>query len=237
MKSLLLFFTLTSQFCLYGQSNPVIIELFTSQGCSSCPAADKNLTELLKKFALEGTPVYGLSFHVDYWNYIGWKDPYSSKIFTERQRNYAEVMRLQTIYTPQMIVNGRDEFVGSDKARAEAVIKSALTKETVYEISVEQLTIDVDLIRLNYSIDSEPDNEVMNLAFVESEVENYVYRGENQGKKLHHSNVVVAFKTIPLKKQGEIALTVPNLHSGKALLVLYIQNKQLQVLGALVKPL
>ena len=73
----ILAFAIGLSFPSVGQVNPVIIELFTSQGCSSCPAADKNLTEIIKKAEAEGKPVYGLSFHVDYWNYIGWKDPYS----------------------------------------------------------------------------------------------------------------------------------------------------------------
>lgn len=237
MKLLILLLTISSQIYLHGQSNPVIIELFTSQGCSSCPAADKNLTDLLSKSALEGKQVFGLSFHVDYWNYIGWKDPYSSRVFTERQRNYADIMKLQSIYTPQMIINGKDEFVGSNKDKAEEVIKNASSKKPVYVISVKQFSIDGDLLKLSYSIDSDPGTEVMNLAVVERTVENYVSRGENQGRKLHHDNVVVAFKTIPLEKQGEIDMTIPALTPGKFSLVLYIQNKQLQVLSALAKPL
>jgi hypothetical protein len=235
MKPLLLILTLASPFYLHGQSNPVIIELFTSQGCSSCPAADKNLTELLNKSALEGTHVYGLSFHVDYWNYIGWQDPYSSKVFTERQRNYATVMKLQSIYTPQMIINGKVEFVGSNRKRAEEVISNALEEKPNYVISIIQFSIEGDRLRLNYTIDLVPNLEVINLAVVEGAVETYVSRGENQGKKLRHNNVVRAFKTVPVEKQGEIEITIPALTPGKNLLVLYIQNKQLQVLSAVAK--
>src|SRR6267378_3153420 len=79
--------------------HPVVIELFTSQGCSSCPAADKNLAELIEAAEKTGQPVYGLSFHVDYWNYIGWKDPYSNPEYTERQRKYAMAMNLESVYT------------------------------------------------------------------------------------------------------------------------------------------
>jgi hypothetical protein len=233
MKLSVLLFLITFQ--VIGQPNPVIIELFTSQGCSSCPAADKNLTELLNKSALEGTHVYGLSFHVDYWNYIGWKDPYSSQAFTERQRNYAEVMKLQSIYTPQMIVNGRDEFVGSNKTKAEEVIKKELSKKPIYVINVNQFSLEGDLLKLSYSIDSDPDSEVLNLAVVERTVENYVPRGENQGKKLHHINVVRAFKTISLEKQGQADMKIPILTPGTASLVLYIQDKQLQVLSSVSK--
>lgn len=79
-----------------------VVELFTSQGCSSCPSADKLLSELSKK-----ENVLALSFHVSYWNYLGWKDPYSNEQYTERQRDYARVLHLRSIYTPQMIVNGK----------------------------------------------------------------------------------------------------------------------------------
>src|SRR5258708_28691391 len=95
--------------------NPVVIELFTSQGCSSCPAADKNLAEIIEKAEVNGQQVIGLSFHVDYWNYIGWKDPYSKAEFTERQRKYSAHMNSESVYTPQMIVNSEKEFIGSDK--------------------------------------------------------------------------------------------------------------------------
>lgn len=235
MKLVLLLLLVIFQLNLNGQNNPVIIELFTSQGCSSCPAADKNLTEILQQASKEGKPVFGLSFHVDYWNYIGWKDPYSSKAFTERQRNYAAAMKLQSIYTPQMIVNGKYEFVGSNNDKAEAAIKSALNSNPLYTIVINELTIVGDLLKLTYSIDSDPATEVLNVAVVEKAVENYVARGENQGKKLHHDNVVRAFTTIPLEKQGEIEIRIPALTPGKSSLVLYIQNKQLQVLSAVAK--
>src|SRR5437899_2881738 len=110
---LLLLFFIAMNFAF--AQNPVVVELFTSQGCSSCPAADKNLAEIIEKAEANGQQVIGLSFHVDYWNYIGWKDPYSKAEFTERQRKYALRMNSENIYTPQMIVNGESEFVGSDK--------------------------------------------------------------------------------------------------------------------------
>src|SRR5579872_5297720 len=115
---LLLFVIISS--AAFSQNNPVVIELFTSQGCSSCPAADKNLAELIEEAEKKGLPVYGLSFHVDYWNYIGWKDPYSRSEYTARQREYSSFLNSETVYTPQMIVNGEVEFVGSDKKAAEA---------------------------------------------------------------------------------------------------------------------
>ena len=84
-----------------------LVELFTSEGCSSCPSADQNLMRLVDEASKKKLPVYALSFHVDYWNRLGWTDPYSSKAFTDRQRTYAQVMKSDRVYTPQMIVNGK----------------------------------------------------------------------------------------------------------------------------------
>lgn len=95
-----------------SQGSPIIVELFTSQGCSSCPPADRFLTELAAREEFEIIP---LSFHVDYWNYIGWTDPFSSPAWSDRQRHYARSFGGNRVYTPQMVVNGRWEGVGSNR--------------------------------------------------------------------------------------------------------------------------
>jgi len=92
-----------------------VVELFTSEGCSSCPPADRILSRLTAETQRDHRRIYTLSFHVDYWDRLGWRDPYSSSANSDRQRQYAELMKLQSVYTPQMIVNGRIEFVGSDQ--------------------------------------------------------------------------------------------------------------------------
>ncbi len=217
----------------YSQSNPVIIELFTSQGCSSCPAADKNLTEILEQKKKEGKEVYGLSFHVDYWNYIGWKDPYSSKDFTERQRNYAHHLNLPTIYTPQMIVNGKVEFVGSNKQLAIKLIEEASQRKSYYQITINKLHIEENRITFLYVLDKPSTDEQLNIALVEKEVENFVSRGENSGKKLHHANVVRLFKSIVASKEGEIEIAVPsNLNLKKSSLIIYVQRKDNEIIGS-----
>jgi hypothetical protein len=222
---------------MYGQaqSNPVVIELFTSQGCSSCPAADKNLTEILQQAKKEGKEVLGLSFHVDYWNYIGWKDPYSSKEFTARQRKYGEEMSLRSIYTPQMIVNGRDEFVGSSKDESEKIVANAYKQKPSYQIAIKDFKVTNGVLHLKYSLDKEPNGEVINMAIVEKEVENYVPRGENSGRKLHHDNVVRSFTTGSLKRDQEMQLQVPEINIAKASVILYIQDKNWSVVGATSK--
>ncbi len=104
---------------------PVVIELFTSQGCSSCPPADRLLTRLGDDPKL-ATKVFPLSFHVDYWNYIGWTDPFSSKEWSNRQRRYAQAFDTNRVYTPQLVVDGRWDCVGSSEDKVDALIDRAL---------------------------------------------------------------------------------------------------------------
>src|SRR5258706_7835451 len=129
MKILITLVLTMTSLAMFSQQNPVVIELFTSQGCSSCPAADKNLAEIIEDAEKNGQPVYGLSFHVDYWNYIGWKDPYSNPGYTARQHQYAQKLNSESVYTPQMIVNGEIEFVGSNKKASSEAVASALSKK------------------------------------------------------------------------------------------------------------
>jgi hypothetical protein len=237
MKFSILAFLLTLGVHLSAQKNPIVIELFTSQGCSSCPRADKNLSTTLEEAGREGRLIYGLSFHVDYWNYIGWKDPYSNKIFTERQRKYAAQMGLQSIYTPQMIVNGQREFVGSNKSQLDNVVAQAETQKLIYEIVITEYKIIGDKISFEYSLDKEPTSESINFAIVEKSIENNVPRGENSGRKLRHTNVVRSFVTNAIKRKDNIVMSASNITVKNSTLIVYIQDEGLRVLGASAKAL
>lgn len=121
----------------------VILELFTSQGCSSCPAADRLLRRLGTKQMIDGVTVIPLAFHVDYWNYIGWTDPFSSKEWSERQERYALAFGLTTLYTPQLVINGRHELVGSDERRVRHAIPVAAATGSA---ALLDLTIDPETL-------------------------------------------------------------------------------------------
>src|SRR5215510_9766639 len=103
-----------------ASADPVLVELFTSQGCSSCPPADKLLGELSQR-----SGVVALAFHVDYWDYIGWKDKFAKPEYTDRQKGYRDALNLRTLYTPQMVIDGRLDVVGSERSEVESFISDA----------------------------------------------------------------------------------------------------------------
>ncbi len=211
--------------------NPVVIELFTSQGCSSCPAADKNLSRIIEAADKNSQPVYGLSFHVDYWNYIGWKDPYSSPAYTERQRKYSVVMNTESVYTPQLIVNGKSEIVGSAKMETDRAVVEALTEKSEYQVVLKSIRQQEGKISVSYSVSKVPNGLVINAAIVEKNVSNEVLQGENSGRRLAHRNVVRAFTSNEAKKEGIIEIESPKGLSASSV-VIFIQDRQWHILGA-----
>ncbi|MFN0084408.1 MAG: DUF1223 domain-containing protein [Blastocatellia bacterium] len=180
-----------------GRRVPVVVELFTSEGCSSCPPADAVLAALEEEQPVEGTEIIALSEHVDYWNYIGWSDPYSSAAYSARQESYAGVMGNDRIYTPQMIVDGQAEFVGSNGAKArEAITRAARAPKADVVLSrnraaeTDALAIALDIrIREVPAISSGDIAEVL-FAITERRLTSSVSRGENAGRKLSHTAVV-----------------------------------------------
>src|SRR5215470_16941428 len=110
---------------------PIVVELFTSEGCSSCPPADAFLAQLEARQPVVGAEVIAIEEHVDYWDQLGWRDPFSSADWTERQRKYAAVLGNGNIYTPQMVVNGSVEFVGSRERSGRSAIDQAAQQKTI----------------------------------------------------------------------------------------------------------
>ena len=205
-----------------------VIELFTSQGCSSCPSADKVLQEIDREAKASGKKVYALSMHVDYWDNLGWKDPFSSEVFTERQRNYGAAFGLRSIYTPQMIVNGTTEFVGSRRAQAKSAVAKAISEPTETELQLRQ---DKDG-SIHWEVDKKYVGRI-NLAIVRTSAENNVPRGENRGRKLAHNNIVMSFKSMTVSgSSGKAELPDFERIDGEEYeLVAYLQNSSSLVIS------
>ena len=138
-----------------GKRTPVVVELFTSEGCSSCPPADAVLARLKRDQPVDGAEVIALSEHVDYWNYIGWADPFSAKEFSARQSGYARALNLDQVYTPQAVINGHAEFVGSDQGRAEQEIARA-ARTPKAEVHLTRDTSAAGDVALRVQIDKAP---------------------------------------------------------------------------------
>ena len=173
---------------------PVLVELFTSEGCSSCPPADALLAQLDRSQPVSGAQLIVLSEHVDYWNDIGWKDPYSSHEYSERQSAYAAQFGLGGIYTPQMVVDGQFEFVGSDGRRAKEAIENA-RKVMKTPVSISASLSDEKTAILHIETGPLPSSVTAELAGVflaiaDDNDESHVSRGENAGRTLTHVAVL-----------------------------------------------
>jgi hypothetical protein len=210
-----------------------VVELFTSEGCSSCPPADKNL-QRISELAVEGLNVIPLSFHVDYWNGLGWTDPFSQEGFSERQQDYAVAMKRKGVYTPQMIVNGVYEFNGASKDHSDKAIELALDR--VVRHSIELKVADPGSgtagLPLSYQVaslssDAGDDTQyVLNVAVVTDTETVNVLRGENGGRKLSHVWVVKSLEIRPLKDgTGTVEVDAALVQKNHTRLVAYVQSK------------
>jgi hypothetical protein len=168
---------------------PMVVELFTSEGCSSCPPADELMEELMQR-----QYVLPLSFHVDYWDYIGWKDRFADPAFTNRQRAYAEAQGTSMVYTPQMIVAGAIDVVGSDRKAVEKALKTAYTRNTMYRIHVARDPNG----RLFAQFPEAPIGVPATVWLVtyQKSAESKVKAGENSGRDLMTYNVVRSLQKV-----------------------------------------
>lgn len=167
-----------------AENDPVVVELFTSQGCSSCPPADRLMHDLAKR-----DDVIGLALHVDYWDYIGWEDEYADPDHTLRQRAYARQGGRAMIYTPQMVINGQQDIVGVQSRELERLINAHLTAAPEAEVvamrSGDEVTIDVAPVEL-------PEGEAYDVRVVQYSPMRHasIRRGELAGHELDYANVV-----------------------------------------------
>ena len=213
-----------------------LLELYTSEGCSSCPPAEKLLNKLVQEAGDSNLSIYPLAFHVDYWNRLGWKDRFSSSRWSDRQRQYAMVFRSESIYTPQLIVNGSVEFVGSDESKVRKEIKKVLMKEPVVNVELSAGVDTVGVVRYACTLDTIPANADLILVLIEKGLASDVSRGENKGKTLTHENVVCLLEQISLDESQRIEgrLEIPeDVDQEQIELIALVQDRtSMKILGA-----
>jgi len=179
----------------------VIVELFTSEGCSSCPPADSLLKELSEQQKMTGVQIVALEEHVDYWNHLGWKDPYSAAEFSQRQSDYAQVFGTDGVYTPQMVVDGQSELVGSRSLAAREAIQKAANQPKAEIVlrpgansSPGKPAFEVQIKSLG-GVSVRGETELW-VAVTETGLQTDVKAGENSGETLRHAAVVRSLRKI-----------------------------------------
>lgn len=186
---------------------PVLVELFTSEGCSSCPPADALIARLARTQPVPGAEIIPVKLHVDYWNRLGWTDPFSSAAFTARQSRYADFFENNSVYTPQMVVDGRTEFVGSSEAKAlRAIAGAARAPKPAIELRVDTkagntITVQARLPALSGRTPGETADVL--LAITEDNLHSNVSSGENAGRSFDHVAVVRLLRPLVRVRPGQ----------------------------------
>ena len=201
-----------------------VLELFTSEGCSSCPPADEVLAQIQRES--KDKPVYLLAYHVDYWNRLGWKDVFSNADFSKRQQQYGNWLNAE-IYTPQLVVNGKHEFVGSDGSAIRNAIANELNTGSVATL-VLHTQQDAKGLKVHYQASNNAEGSRLLIAVVQKNAQSNVLRGENAGHKLSHVQIVRQLQNESLNATGEGDVVVA-LPAG-------FNNQSWEVLGLIQDP-
>jgi len=209
-----------------------LVELFTSEGCSSCPPADALLERLVHEAEGSGRRVYGVSLHVDYWDQLGWRDRFSSAAVTRRQSQYARRFGLKSIYTPEVVVNGDGECVGSNAGAVQGQIDRALSHASQLTPGLS-VSAEGQELRVRCDVPHPPRGATLNVAWVQSSAFSAPDAGENGGRTLRHVNVARDLKTVDLGAgfHDVIVLHRPELQDGEVIAWVQAAN-QGSVLGA-----
>jgi len=201
-----------------------LVELFTSEGCSSCPPADAVVAKIQKES--NDKPVYILAYHVDYWNRLGWKDVFSDAAYSHRQSQYSAWLHLSGVYTPQIVVNGKTEFVGSEEGTLRNAIKTNLQLQAAAQITLSDIKVDANKISLHYNTEGNNHNTVLLVAIVQKQAQTKVERGENAGHTLSHVQIVRSLQSVNLNNNtGAEIIELPKRFDPKgAELIAFLQN-------------
>lgn len=220
-----------------GSLEPVaVVELFTSEGCSSCPSADRVLARLEQRRRQNGSNVLTLAYHVDYWNRLGWRDRFSTRAYSDRQRWYAMRKPSPRVYTPQMIVQGTREFIGSHQDEARTAIESALAQPALVRIGLSAKLVGAEW-NVRYRVTPVHKADHLSLALVRRKASTQVEAGENAGEQLNHVSVVVDYAKKRVET-GKGSWRVPLPEQSGTSVVAYVQSDDdLRVVGANRLPL
>jgi hypothetical protein len=222
-----------------------VAELFTSEGCSSCPPADALLREINLKQTSAGQLIVGISEHVTYWNNLGWKDPYSASVFTERQNVYTSRLSTEGPYTPQMVLNGRDQFVGSDGGALERALRDDARRDHL-ALSIISSTASASGVDVTFAVAGHLPKPLDIVAVLTDDTDrSNVLRGENNGRLLQHVSVARSLTHVAtIKEDAEESFHVPLPHgfqlggrAGHHLILFAQEPHQGAILGAAMMPL
>jgi hypothetical protein len=231
---------------LTGSDNsrtPVLVELFTSEGCSDCPPADALLERLDRSQPVRGVELIVLSEHVDYWNDIGWRDPYSLHEYSQRQGAYAGHFGIGSVYTPQMVVDGHFEFVGSDERGAIEAIEGA-AKTAKIPVSISSVHLEAgNAVSLHVEAGRLPSSSAVRsadvlIATADESDESHVSRGENAGRTLKHISVLRTLTRVGTVDQSgefsqDVRIRTNRVNAGNLRVVAIVQEAPIgRVLGA-----
>ena len=190
----------------------VLVELFTSEGCSSCPPADALLRLVNGSQTNKGQLIVGISEHVTYWNSLGWSDPFSSSAYTERQNAYSARFQLEGPYTPQMVINGAEQIVGSDRAGLLRAVEKEDAESPRISLRIVSLSVAGSTLTVNFSTSGDLPAQGADLVAVlaDDADQSSVLRGENSGRTLAHVAVARSITTIArVKAAGERTAQIP----------------------------
>lgn len=204
--------------------NTVILELFTSQGCSSCPPADALLAEYA---AAHDEHIIALSFHVDYWNRLGWTDPFSSHAYSGRQQWYSQHLPGHSVYTPQLVVNGKSEAVGNNRNAVKNLVQKELSVKPVATIAIAQVMISEKTVSFRYQTANTGPDELLNMALVQKQATTHIKAGENEGITITNHNIVRSFNTQSITSNGTGQVSLPTaFRPSEYALVVFVQDKK-----------
>jgi hypothetical protein len=208
-----------------SSKNFALVEYFTSDACYRCPPADEVVKQMQRDYADKN--VFVLAYHVDYRNDSLWSDPFSQSSFSERQRRYGRRFRLYSVYTPQVIINGKKEVVGSDKALLYSSLQAAVKDTATSQVSIMGTKRKDDSLIITFRANAYKEN-ILNVALVQNSFQQKIEKGANRGKTLQHQNIVRELSAIPFigKKEGTAMLAIPSgLSLNDISIVAFVQNR------------